>query len=244
MNVKKLREKRGLSQGDMAKELGLSRTTYTKYENGVHDPSPETLNAMSNLLQVPVDYLIGNEFCSSKAFSQRLRRSREVCGASLQDAADLLGVTEEIYGAFEEGRLEPNLAMLSKLALEYRTTADYLLGAGGPTGGESRAVLTEDERRLLSLFRKAESSDRAAIRALLGKYAAELSTARQAPPPPEEVLPPRPAPAAKKPAPSLPRDSGGIRSLIRGAFGGEKPARKAPAPIQEPAAAEGESEVP
>jgi len=61
MNLKKLRKERGLSQAWVAKELGLSRTTYTKYENGVHDPSVATLIKMARLFEVPVDEVVGCE---------------------------------------------------------------------------------------------------------------------------------------------------------------------------------------
>lgn len=61
MNLKKLRKERGLSQASVARELGLSRTTYTKYENGVHDPSVVTLVKMARLFEVPVDEIVGGE---------------------------------------------------------------------------------------------------------------------------------------------------------------------------------------
>lgn len=64
MNLKRLRKSRGMSQEQAAKALGLSRTTYTKYENGVHDPSVETLIKMSEVFEVSVDMIVGGCFAA------------------------------------------------------------------------------------------------------------------------------------------------------------------------------------
>lgn len=64
MNMRRLRELRlakGESQEQLAKILGVSRTSYTKYENGQHDPSMEALNMLAEHFNVSVDYLLGRE---------------------------------------------------------------------------------------------------------------------------------------------------------------------------------------
>ncbi len=62
MNLKRLRKAQGMSQEQAAKALGLSRTTYTKYENGIHDPSVQTLIKMSELFGVSVDMIVDGPF--------------------------------------------------------------------------------------------------------------------------------------------------------------------------------------
>jgi transcriptional regulator with XRE-family HTH domain len=56
-----LREKRGLSQGEAAKRMGIVRTTYSNYEAGNREPDIETLNKMAKFYDVSIDYLLGNE---------------------------------------------------------------------------------------------------------------------------------------------------------------------------------------
>ncbi|MBK7131242.1 MAG: helix-turn-helix transcriptional regulator [Crocinitomicaceae bacterium] len=46
-NLKLLRKRRGVSQEEIATELGLTRSTYSGYENGIAEPSIETLIKIS-----------------------------------------------------------------------------------------------------------------------------------------------------------------------------------------------------
>lgn len=65
--LKILREELGLSQQELAKKLNLTRATISKYEN-----SPEqvdtynTLIVMSNIFDVPIDYILGITDCREK----------------------------------------------------------------------------------------------------------------------------------------------------------------------------------
>ena len=57
-NLKKLRAKRKLSQFLVAKRNGLTRSTYSGYENGVAEPSLRTLIKLSKFFDVTLDKLI------------------------------------------------------------------------------------------------------------------------------------------------------------------------------------------
>ena len=58
--LRKLREGLGLSQGEAAKKLGISRTAYVKYETGESKPIRK-LQELSDLFNVSIDYLLGND---------------------------------------------------------------------------------------------------------------------------------------------------------------------------------------
>ena len=58
--LKALREERGMSQADVAKSIGVGRTTYLKYENGENRPVRK-LNELAKLFNVSFDYLLANE---------------------------------------------------------------------------------------------------------------------------------------------------------------------------------------
>ena len=49
-NLKELRKQKGLSQGDISKELCAVRQTVSKWENGLSSPSAEQLIHLSKLL--------------------------------------------------------------------------------------------------------------------------------------------------------------------------------------------------
>lgn len=61
-NLKILRKLKKQSQEDISKKLGLTRSTYSGYENGVAEPGIETLINISNYFHIPLDDLIKKDF--------------------------------------------------------------------------------------------------------------------------------------------------------------------------------------
>ena len=57
-NLRQLRLKKGYTQEQVAKALGINRTTYTKYETGVTQPSLEQLKKLSELFEVDYNTLL------------------------------------------------------------------------------------------------------------------------------------------------------------------------------------------
>ncbi|QQK75501.1 helix-turn-helix transcriptional regulator [Salicibibacter cibarius] len=47
------------TQQYVAEQIGVARSTYTAYERGTKQPSLDTVNALADLLDVSVDYLLG-----------------------------------------------------------------------------------------------------------------------------------------------------------------------------------------
>ena len=56
--LKQLREEKGLSQSEIAKIIGVGRTTYLKWENGENQPTRK-LDQLSQFFGVSIDYLLG-----------------------------------------------------------------------------------------------------------------------------------------------------------------------------------------
>ncbi|PEU28625.1 helix-turn-helix domain-containing protein [Bacillus wiedmannii] len=54
-----LRKERKLRQEDMAKQLGIARTTYAMYEQGNREPDYSTLIKLATFFEVSIDYLLG-----------------------------------------------------------------------------------------------------------------------------------------------------------------------------------------
>lgn len=57
-NLKLLRKRRGVSQEEIATELGLTRSTYSGYENGIAEPSIETLIKISAYYDMSLDKFV------------------------------------------------------------------------------------------------------------------------------------------------------------------------------------------
>lgn len=58
--LKKLRKQVQLTQVDVAEKLGISQPAYASWERGVKKPTQENLVKIAQILNVSVDYLLGN----------------------------------------------------------------------------------------------------------------------------------------------------------------------------------------
>lgn len=65
-NLKLLRSRIKKSQEEVANELGLTRSSYSGYENGVAQPNLEILIQLSDYYKVPIDDLVRKDFNSFK----------------------------------------------------------------------------------------------------------------------------------------------------------------------------------
>ena len=54
-----LRERQGISQKELARQLGITAATLSRYENNLYDPKGEIIVRLSNSLQTSADYLLG-----------------------------------------------------------------------------------------------------------------------------------------------------------------------------------------
>ena len=56
VRLKKLRKEAGITQEDLARVLGVGRTTISEYERGVIEPKRKTLIDLAFYFGVPIDY--------------------------------------------------------------------------------------------------------------------------------------------------------------------------------------------
>lgn len=59
--LKQLRLAKNKTQAQLASEIGVGRTGYTKIENGTQDADTETISKLADYFGVTVDYLLGRE---------------------------------------------------------------------------------------------------------------------------------------------------------------------------------------
>lgn len=58
--LKNLRKEAGFTQVDVASKLGISQPAYASWERGIKKPTQENLVKIAQVLNVSVDYLVGN----------------------------------------------------------------------------------------------------------------------------------------------------------------------------------------
>ena len=57
--IKFLREQIGLTQSDLAKRLGITRSSVNAWEMGISVPSTQYVVELANIFRVSTDYLLG-----------------------------------------------------------------------------------------------------------------------------------------------------------------------------------------
>ncbi|MBP3038534.1 helix-turn-helix transcriptional regulator [Bacillaceae bacterium Marseille-Q3522] len=61
-------------------------------------------------------------------FSERLRMLRDEHNLKQEEMAKKLNITTSAYGYYEQGRNEPSIETLQKIAMIFRVSIDYLVG--------------------------------------------------------------------------------------------------------------------
>lgn len=64
-NLKLLREQKKMSQADLAKKLGITRSSVNAWEQGISVPSTQYIIELSELFNVSTDFLLGVKSTSS-----------------------------------------------------------------------------------------------------------------------------------------------------------------------------------
>ncbi len=66
-NIKTLRKRDNLTQGDLAKKLHIKQYNISDYEIGRIEPSITTLSKMADIFEVSTDYLLGRKDSDEEA---------------------------------------------------------------------------------------------------------------------------------------------------------------------------------
>lgn len=61
LKIRELRNQMGISQKDLAKQLGIPANTFNQYETGKREPDYETLIKIASFFGIPVDVLLGRD---------------------------------------------------------------------------------------------------------------------------------------------------------------------------------------
>ena len=63
--IKVLREQKGMTQADLARQLGITRSSVNAWEMGISVPSTQYIVELSNMFNVSTDYLLGVDATAS-----------------------------------------------------------------------------------------------------------------------------------------------------------------------------------
>lgn len=107
-----IRQKKGISQADLAEKAGISAAYLCHIEKGKVLPAVSTLRAIARALGVCPDDLI-SAFCHVGYKIKKIRRERDLTQAALAKKA---GISTGLIGQIESGKVEPSIKTLEKIA--------------------------------------------------------------------------------------------------------------------------------
>lgn len=112
--LQELRKDNGLTQKQVAKQLHLSKSTVSNYENSIHFPPYDILNQLCDLYHVSSDYILGRTKCRTEVevLNQKLPN-----GYTIGDFVEVLLYSDEEYKAHLIKYLEysnPQLKIIQK----------------------------------------------------------------------------------------------------------------------------------
>lgn len=106
MNLKELRESKGITQIALAKQLGVVRSTICQYEKGNREPDTITLIKIADFFGVTTDFLLG-----------RTNTGEETNGTELPaDKMELLALFDEMTPAQRVRFIAYGEGLLGKVA--------------------------------------------------------------------------------------------------------------------------------
>ena len=98
--LKDLRTKRGYSQQDLAKKLGISKSTISMLEVGSRQPSKEMMELIADYFNVTLDYLMGKDDVSFYFFTPE----QSDLLVKLSADEDLYALVEKMVNGSDEQR--------------------------------------------------------------------------------------------------------------------------------------------
>ena len=164
LKLKELREKKGLSQAQLAKELNVGIGSVGMWESTQRTPPARRLICIANYFNVSIDYLLKDDdsevYLSDPLpsfppmFSFMLKELRQEKDLTQAELAEILDYTEDKIIKWENRTAEPNITELSALAEFFDVSTEYLVSGVKSAASTSEGGATEQERELLRLFRE------------------------------------------------------------------------------------------
>ncbi len=113
MKLKELREQKGISQSQLAKYLGVVRSTVCQYEKGNRQPDTETLIKIANFLNVTVDELIERELITPEERAAGASETKKISVSPIED--EMLYLFRQIGNKRGEDAQRALLAVAEKM---------------------------------------------------------------------------------------------------------------------------------
>jgi transcriptional regulator with XRE-family HTH domain len=130
--LEQLRLRAGRTQAECGAAIGVSRQSYTQREKGVTPIGEEEAAALRAFLAAPAGG-------APLTLAEQLRGARAWAGRTINECAEVLGISREAYRAREAGTPEPTPRELERLAALFGRPRAQLFRSG-PRRGPAPAI--------------------------------------------------------------------------------------------------------
>lgn len=181
--LRSLRISSKMTQKDLADKLCISPSTIGMYEQNRRIPDVETLNKISSIFGVSVDYLLGNsthnETPGATSIGNYIRRLRTSHNLSQEDFGELFGISKTMVSLYENGISIPNEHIKNLICNYFGVNMDRLYNHYPEKQSVDNQLngltppITEREQDLLKAFRKLNNDNQDIIVGEVKKYLKE-----------------------------------------------------------------------
>ena len=136
--MKDIRTYFGNTQKELADILGVSRSTYAGWENGLDAIILPKLNDFCNYYGVSLDYICGltntkkydviNDKIDKSVLGNNLRETRTKHKHTQEKVANIINVDQSNYSKCELGKMYIHTYALIEFAKHYKVSIDWLCG--------------------------------------------------------------------------------------------------------------------
>lgn len=142
--IRLMRGDKNQSLQELAHKAGISLSYLSEIERGTVYPALSTLKRVAEGLGVPPITLMGHE----GTLGHKLKALREEYGLTQAQLASLAGVTAGLIGQIEQGKVQPSLKTLEKLAEVMGVTPCYFIMEPGAVD-QMLSLMNPELRELL-----------------------------------------------------------------------------------------------
>lgn len=135
--IKQLRKENGLTQSELGSKLGVIKQTISSWENGISNPSNESVAIIASIFNVSTDYLLSNDkkitkhsvpIKTASASDTSLKYWIDKTGYAYDEVADKLGISEKKLLSYLNDEKDIPYKHLITLSEICNVSTDCLLG--------------------------------------------------------------------------------------------------------------------
>lgn len=136
--IEDIREYEGVSQVELAKVIGITKSTYSNYKRYDRTIPLKHINAVANYFNVSIDFILGltqtqkynvkNIALDNFIIGKNIQNFRKEFNITQDSLANNLGTTQSTISDYEKGNTLILTQFLYIICSKYKVSADYLLG--------------------------------------------------------------------------------------------------------------------